>query len=476
MPNWSDPMEMKKDFEAAMVLFWFSVGFSLREQMSTSRFDWDVITGKRQRRWPQFFYFLVKLTWWGYVIANIVLVYTRKPIDCQGAMYAIESMMSVITLCSSILLACRTICVYQDFARKVVIGIISIFALGLAAAWGQGVNSVGAMWLPGQGQPWTEGACAFTGVRMDYSVKYIVTVTFDFLVLVLTVIGVYRLEGSTTKIGYILIRQGIVYFIATFVVNALIAGFTIAQLNPVMSLILAVPTSAIAVAASTRLYVELAEETRPLKDREVSFTKENEESYFGTVSGNSSDTRKRSMFRGMFRRTSSADPEKLGQILSLNLGTSSPLVEIHGPTPSQSANSGVFVVRAIAPEPIENLATPMMVQEAQQQQQHEARSRPSIDNNNASGPGSGTATPNGTPHRSHRKQPSFSVLPSAAAAAAGLRIEQSRTVTTEPMPVHLAGGPFPFAEPSSSQEDAVLKEFPGLSSRSSQGHGSGSNH
>ncbi|KAK0559144.1 hypothetical protein OC861_006734, partial [Tilletia horrida] len=456
------------DFEVAIILFWLAVGFIVREQFSTARFEWDVITGKRQRRWPQFFYLAVKIAWWAYVATNVLVVYTPHKIDCQASMYTIEALMGIITLCSSVLLACRTICVYQDRARIVVITIVTLLACGLAAAWGQGVMSVSAIWIPGGGKPWTEGGCAFTAVSMDYSVKYIITMVFDFVVLMLTVYGVIRLEGSDTKIGYTLIRQGIFYFVVTFVVNALITGFTIAQLNPVMSLILAIPTSAIAITASTRLYMELAEETRPMKDREVTFSRENEESYFGTVSGMSTDSRKRKF--SLFRRTSSMDPEKLPHVLSLGPMPSSPLVEIHAPTPSHSGEGSRLV----------------MVQQQQQGSITEAHGE-TITEHVAEAPSRAAsvrmprsssevnASGGTTPHRIHRKQPSLSVLPSAAAAAANLRIEESQTVTTEPMPVHLLG--YSFRPQSRPQEEAVLNAYASLSrsgQNSSHGHGQSS--
>ncbi|CAD6978723.1 unnamed protein product [Tilletia controversa] len=484
MVNWSDPVVMLQAFEAAVVLFWAAVGFTIREQMTTSYFDWHVITGHRQRKWPQTVYFLVKICWWAYIGLTIGFVYTTKEIDCQRAMWAIEAMMGLITVLCSILLACRTVCVYQDTPRKVVIVALSIFAMGLAAAWGQGVTSVGAVWVPGGGKPWTEGACAFTEVARSYSYKYIVTILFDLTVLMLTVYGVYRLEGTTTKIGHVLIKQGITYFIVTCLVNALITGFTIAHLNPIMSLFLAVPVSAISVTASTRLYVELSEETRPSKDREITFSRENEESYFGTSTGMTADSRKRNL-KGLFGRMSSTGgvgSEKLPHILPISLTPSSPpLLGIHGATLAHSADGQVYMVqsiprnqcsderlreRAAADDAIDSVSAPVMpantTANGGMTGSAVRRSGPSTENTP-----SACVTPScsGSVHRIHRKQPSYSVQPLAAAAAAGLRVEESQTVTSERMPVPLSGfgSPRSSSSSSSTQDIAVAKEFPSLS-------------
>ncbi|KAL9934954.1 hypothetical protein V8E36_006030 [Tilletia maclaganii] len=496
MVDWSSPVQIQKSFEAAIILFWLSIGFTVQDQFSTARFDWDVIVGNRQRRWPQLFYFLVKISWIGYAVINVVLCYANMKINCQATMNGVEAFMGLVTLFSSILLACRTICVYQDFARKVVITVVSVMALGLAAAWFEGVTSVTMVWIPGPSpaRPWAEGGCAFAAVSTSYSAKYIVTIVFDFVVLCLTALGVYRLEGSTTKIGGMLLRQGIFYFVLTLFANCLVASFTLAQLNPVMSLMLAVPTSAISVTASTRLYLDLAEETRPSKHRDARFTRENEESYFGTNTGISTDSRKSRSVLGMrFRRANSEGSEKLTQVLPVSVHSSPvksrmPVVAVQGPTPSNSAEGGVLLYQqrlSAFDEGIEQLGTPVARQEedadaitsdARSVQQEVRHSRTSLDHGRPSLQHQRKSSFQS--NRIHRKKPSLTVLPSAAAAAAALRIETRQTVVTEPMPVHLVGHSFGSGEgwessgmPSPTQEAAARREYPSLT-KSSQGHGS----
>lgn len=109
--------------------------------------------------------------------------------------------------------------------------------------------------------PSSQGACAPVKVEMRYFVKYIVTILFDLFVLILTVAGVFRMStNGRTRIGALLVQQGLFYFLATFAANLLPAVITILQLSPYMSLYFAVPSSFVAVVASTRLYVQLARE------------------------------------------------------------------------------------------------------------------------------------------------------------------------------------------------------------------------
>lgn len=63
MPEWMNPIEIKKDFFVAVSFIWLSVGVSLYDHVLYAPWDWSIITGSRKRRWPQIFYFSTKLSW-----------------------------------------------------------------------------------------------------------------------------------------------------------------------------------------------------------------------------------------------------------------------------------------------------------------------------------------------------------------------------------------------------------------------------
>lgn len=122
-----------------------------------------------------------------------------------------------------------------------------------------GVADITAVWSPAAPQPWSHtGSCDLVEVKMRYCVKYIVTIVFDFAVLLLTFIGVRRMGGS--RIGEVLVDHGIVYFVATAAVNLVVCVLTILQLSPQMSLAAAPASSAVSILAATRLYVALHRE------------------------------------------------------------------------------------------------------------------------------------------------------------------------------------------------------------------------
>ncbi|PWN46971.1 hypothetical protein IE53DRAFT_390889 [Violaceomyces palustris] len=262
MPDWSSPVTLQRAFAGATALMYICIGIFLCETVRYAKFDWSILSGERKRRWPQIPYFFSKICYWTYIVTNLVFVLTVDEISCNGVLQAIEMQMGWITVSSSILLACRTVCVYGGRTRSVISAVLVLMTLGLTAAWMVGVPDGVSDWIPGGGQPWTRGTCGFTSISPHYAIKYVVTIVYDLTVMVLTVIGVVRMNGGS-RIGDVLIKQGILYFVATFVINGLVTGLTLAQLNPVMSLCGAIPAATVCVMCSTRLYVDLAEEAKP---------------------------------------------------------------------------------------------------------------------------------------------------------------------------------------------------------------------
>jgi len=259
---WQSTPVNSKMFEVAKILAYISMGFYSAEFVRTFTFDLSILTGKRQRRWPQLAYFGTKYIWITYMIQNLVVLWTETEIKCQIFFDLLEMQMGFVVILSSFLLACRTVCVYQGSARSTISIVLLIFGLGLSTAWMTGVLDVTASWQAEAASAWTTGGCVWTAVKPTYWVKYVVTIVFDLLVLVLTTIGILRMNGQS-RIGDILIKHGLIYFILTFGANMVVTILTALQLSPTMSLVAAVPQSTVCVLCSTRLYIMLAEEARP---------------------------------------------------------------------------------------------------------------------------------------------------------------------------------------------------------------------
>lgn len=265
---WLSPAVNSKIFEIAKLFNYVSLGFFMADFVSTLSFDWSMLTGKRPRRWPHLAYFGTKYIWITYMITNLTVLWTVDELDCQLLMDFTELQMGLVVCFSSFLLACRTVCVFDGTARKVIIGVLIVFGAGLVAAWMQGVADVTSTWSTAAATPWNAGGCTYNAVKTTYWVKYVVTIAFDMLVLTLTSIGIIRMKSSS-RIGDVLIKQGLIYFILTCAANLVVTVLTALRLSPVMSLFMAVPQSTVCVISSTRLYMMLAQQARPRNTAQV---------------------------------------------------------------------------------------------------------------------------------------------------------------------------------------------------------------
>jgi hypothetical protein len=234
------PAVNSKIFEIAKLFNYLSLGFFFADFIATLSFDWSMLTGRRQRRWPHLAYFGTKYIWITYMSTNLTVLWTLHELDCQLLMDFTELQMGLVVCFSSFLLACRIVCVYDGTARKVVCGILVIFGIGLVAAWMQGITDVTSTWSTAAATAWNTGGCNYDAVKSTYWAKYVVTIAFDLPVLSLTSVGILRME-SNSRIGDVLIRQGLIYFILTCVANMVVTVLTALQLSPVMSLFMAVP-------------------------------------------------------------------------------------------------------------------------------------------------------------------------------------------------------------------------------------------
>ncbi|PWN17811.1 hypothetical protein BCV69DRAFT_235155, partial [Microstroma glucosiphilum] len=237
------------------------VAITLYEQCALFSFDWAVITGKRRRRAIHIAYFAAKIAWWCYMVLIMIRYYTVDEVNCTANMVAVQVLMGVVNTCASILLACRAVCVYRGKTRTYITYGLVVGTLALAASWAAGTQDVVMMWSSLPLFPWATGSCAMTEVKTQYFVKYLITILYDLTVLLLTVGGVVKMtRGGSSRIGTVLIEQGALYFLAVFVVNLPILVLTAAQTGPLLSIFFAVPSAAVSLCISTRMYVQLANE------------------------------------------------------------------------------------------------------------------------------------------------------------------------------------------------------------------------
>lgn len=73
--------------------------------------------------------------WYIYLCLNIVFIWGEHEINCRALVQMVELFMGLIATSCSVLLACRTVCIYQGKARTVVSVVLTFGALLVAGFW-----------------------------------------------------------------------------------------------------------------------------------------------------------------------------------------------------------------------------------------------------------------------------------------------------------------------------------------------------
>lgn len=165
---WNSLAGSTKTAEVEKLLLYASLGIFCHHTILNAAFDWSIISGKRQRRWPQLLYFGAKLAFLVYLTLYTAVFWLEKELNCEGIVIAVETSMGFIAITSSFLLSCRTVCVFFGTARKVVTAVLLVFGAGLVAAWMDGVQDVTVVWSAAAASPWNAGACVPLSVKPTY--------------------------------------------------------------------------------------------------------------------------------------------------------------------------------------------------------------------------------------------------------------------------------------------------------------------
>lgn len=466
--------------EIAKMISYMGAGAFFYDLVLSLPFDWSIISGKRQRRWPQLAYFAARIAMIVYLSLLFKILWSKKSFACQQYFWALEFFMGIIVWTSSILLACRAVCVYSGSARTAVSIVLGVIACGVLAAWMQGVQAVTAEWLPEQAQPWNEGGCTWLAVTKTYWVKYICTIIFDAVVLATTTIGILRMNG-TSRIGEVLIRQGVLYFVFTLCANLAITILTLLDLSPTMSLMASVPQSAICVLCASRLYIQLANEASPrhASSHYTTSTGAQQTSSYGssTTDGKHMSTLRyvQKPARGKSSRLSSL----MGRFTSNDSGNVDQL-RSQGTTPTCFSSS------AALEEKMANASSTSPTTELPRTRQYSASTMPftgdDVEKQNAARGNGGYFSQPGTlngsscaspAERSAAMQPTLSfrtddevVGGGGDDAAGGIRIQQERVVQYESAATSPQETPMSHPYAASAEQQAELRaQFPRLLSR-----------
>ncbi|KAK0191189.1 hypothetical protein F5146DRAFT_1137979 [Armillaria mellea] len=204
MVNWSDPVEVAKDYLVFQRLIFAIFGVCLWELFTTCGFEWSLITRRRQFRWP-----LALYTFNGWA-GNMTILCASTSLMLRTANGAAEWLYGSAVKASSFF--CRFLC---------------------AAHWGllyRTMFIVHAAWED------TAGACVVVQTSPGIlNVTFFFTMGFDFVILCFTAVALISKHTARTDLWKLLFNDGLVYFLVTFSCNCIPAVLNILNLNTPMN-------------------------------------------------------------------------------------------------------------------------------------------------------------------------------------------------------------------------------------------------
>ncbi|KAH8822636.1 hypothetical protein DL96DRAFT_1698148 [Flagelloscypha sp. PMI_526] len=246
MKDWSSAPQVMRDANAFVNLMHVLLGLYIWELFVSRDFDWEIFSAKRRFRWPMIIYFLNRFLLLFALIGIAVALNVTTPIDCQS-LYTFNQLTGMASVgLASINLSIRTMAVWMH--NRWVVGLLSTLILGHWSLILQGALLT-AVFIPGQG-------CIIINTNDTVLVAtFIYGMCFDFVVLLLNAWRLCNLPetlrtdaaafGYTgwhkSKLGRLIFRDGLIYFVVAFLANLLATIFMLLHLNAIMDVIFMSP-------------------------------------------------------------------------------------------------------------------------------------------------------------------------------------------------------------------------------------------
>jgi hypothetical protein len=249
MVDWHSPAEIARDAQAFSNLIHILFGLYLWEFCVSLEFDVSFLTGRRQFRWPLGFYFAGRYSLLAALIGIIIALNAHTELNCQ-ALYTFNQCMGNFAIgMASVNLSLRTMAVWGQ-KWYIVAGLVAI-SLGHWSLLLHGILLT-AVWVPAEG-------CVITSTDSKLlSATFIYSMSFDFIVLLLTASRLVRPTGGKSQLVNMMFTDGLAYFIVAFVVNMIATIFMTLNLNAVMSIIANVPAAVASTIVASRVVRRLA--------------------------------------------------------------------------------------------------------------------------------------------------------------------------------------------------------------------------
>ncbi|KAG1776619.1 hypothetical protein EV702DRAFT_1107856 [Suillus placidus] len=236
MVDWNDPDLEEKLGILSVQLSYAILGLYGWEYIRSSHVEMALLRRQLPFRWPLLSYIAARFS---FLIATVLLATQFSPfhtsVDCQCMNFAIMFSTNIAIGCSATNLMIRTWLIWKT-SYLLRLSLV-LFSLG---HW-----TMLALFVATTRASTQTGLCRIHFVNPAYaSAVLIYGMFYDLVLLVLTVVGLWRMPSSST-LWKTLLKQGVLYFVLNVVATIILLVLGRLNLNPIMNAIFAMPAACI---------------------------------------------------------------------------------------------------------------------------------------------------------------------------------------------------------------------------------------
>lgn len=253
MVNWSDPQLIELQAAAFVKVLLVLLGIYGWEFLETLSFDYKLLVKWRDFKWPSAVYLTCRYSiLLALIMLNVATSITYQ-VDCQALYIIIQLFGNIAIGTASGLLMLRAVAIWSR-NRHIIAG-LALIALGHWVILFINIVTVRARWEP------AVNACVVVGTTNKLlRMVYTYTMGLDFIVLVVSTVGLLRSGGRQgSDLWKLLFHDGIAYFVVAFVGNTIASTFALLHLNPPMDIMFSVPAAVFSCIVACRAVRRLSE-------------------------------------------------------------------------------------------------------------------------------------------------------------------------------------------------------------------------
>ncbi|KAI0041235.1 hypothetical protein FA95DRAFT_714509 [Auriscalpium vulgare] len=240
--QWKEPDMILKSSFALTKLSHVFAGIVFWQFVSNLDFDYSMLTGKRRQRWTFWVYLSSRLACIGIVISSLIMINSRRPVNCQALIISLETLQAVAYALSLLLAMLRVVAIWDRLLP--VIALCAIAWLTSVAFWIRIVAMVHLSPIPPFSSVAGASMCFITS-SPPFLPLSIVTL-FIYFVLLAGMIGGLARKPHLGSVGIwkLLYRQGLAWLALATIAELPTLVLLCINLNDVMNFILQVPRGA----------------------------------------------------------------------------------------------------------------------------------------------------------------------------------------------------------------------------------------